>query len=378
MLLLIPYRADVPVDHRPWGTLGLIAFTIGVAVVLGFPDRPTGEGPFINALVLAFGTLNPLQWVTSVFVHLDWVHVLVNMLFLWWFGLAVEGLIGWRRFVPLYVATGALAGGVTQILMLGADGGGAAGASGAIFGMMAVAALWAPRNTFSSFILFFVFVRWTEISVLGLAMIFVVLELLSALLIRFSMSSEVMHLLGAGSGLVIGVWMLRKDWVDSGGWDWFSLRRGRRVTRPGVAAPAPPGPTPTPTAAAQALVRVREALDRGAATGADSAYRAALAAEPAFALPRAELWRLIGSLERAGACDAAIDRSEEFLKTYPDDVAARLQLATMLLRAKRPRRALEHLATMHEAPLTLSQQEALAALEAEARGSAKSPGLELE
>ncbi|MFI5403104.1 MAG: rhomboid family intramembrane serine protease, partial [Planctomycetota bacterium] len=140
MLLLLPYKAHAPVDYRPWGTVGLIVFTIAVAALLGFPgDLGDADAPFVNALVLRFGTLNPIQWATSVFVHLDEAHIASNMLFLWWFGLVVEGLIGWKRFVPLYVAIGTLSSGLTQILMLGADGGGAAGASGAIFGLMAIA-----------------------------------------------------------------------------------------------------------------------------------------------------------------------------------------------------------------------------------------------
>jgi hypothetical protein len=75
--------------------------------------------------------------------------------------------------------------------------------------------------------------------------------------------------------------------------------------------------------------------------------------------------------------DAAIERSEELLEAYPDAAAARLALAATLLHAKRPGRALDHLAALDRAPLTLAQQERRAALEAEARGSLGT-GLELE
>ncbi len=210
-------------------------------------------------------------------------------------------------------------------------------------------------------------------SVAGFALFFVAMNLLFALLVGFSMSSEIVHLLGAGAGIALGTWMLRKGWVDTGGWDWFSLRRGRPATIvPGPGAAPKPKETP-----ANALVAIRDALEEGNTIAADSRYASARKADAAFALPRDDFLRRVEALGRTNAPDAAIERMEEFVRAHPDSSGpVRLTLARLLVQAKRPRRALEHLA--HLQPSSDAQAEAKAALEAEARAALGASGLELE
>jgi hypothetical protein len=50
----------------------------------------------------------------------------------------------------------------------------------------------------------------------------------------FRPSSALLHLLGLGAGLPVGIVMLRRGWVDCEGWDWFS-RRARRPPQVGSA-----------------------------------------------------------------------------------------------------------------------------------------------
>jgi hypothetical protein len=66
---------------------------------------------------------------------------------------------------------------------------------------------------------------------------------------------------------------------------------------------------------------------------------------------------------------------EEYLHAYPEG-PVRVTLIRLLLRAKRPQRALDHLAALD--PSTDTQREAKSALEAEARAALGSSGLELE
>src|SRR5579862_4155845 len=87
---------------------------------------------------LQFGQgLHPLQWITNNFLHADILHLVGNMFFLWGFGLVVEGKLGWWRFLLLYLTMGAIYGFIIQAVMLGAHGA-ALGASGVIFGLMAI------------------------------------------------------------------------------------------------------------------------------------------------------------------------------------------------------------------------------------------------
>jgi len=371
---ILPYRPEAPVDHFPWGTIVLIAINVVIAVVLGFPQPPAldAEGePLVNALTVKFGTINPVTWMTSVFVHFGWGHLFFNMISLWSFGLMAEGLLGWRFYVPAYLSIGTAVSAILQIAMLGADGGQAAGASGAIYGVMAMAALWAPQNKLETLIWIFPIVRTVEIPVFGFAAFFVGMDLLFAMFKGFSMGSEVAHLLGAGFGLAVATWMLRKGLVDTGGWDWFALRRGRPTRI--VAGPGPaPKPKETP---ADALTAIRNALEQGNAIAADARYAAARQAEPAFRLPRDDFLRLVEALARSNAPATAIERMEEYLTEHPEG-PVRLTLARLLLGAKRPRRAMEHLAAID--PASETQREAKAALESEARAALGGSALELE
>lgn len=367
-MLILPYRVDGPVDHRPWGTGAIIAANLLVAVLLGFP----GDGGTIDALTLKYGTLNPPTWITSSFVHYGWVHLVFNMIFLWWFGVVAEGLVGWRKFVPLYLAITAAVSAAVQILMIGAEGE-AAGASDGVFGTMAVAALWAPENKVESYVAVPLGgagpFRAIELTVKQLAAIYLFFELF-AVLLTFTMSSALIHLFGAAAGVGFGTWMLRKGLVDTGGWDWFALRRGR--PRNIVTSDTGPLPKESP---ADALRSIRETLESGNAIAADARYVAARKVDPAFALPREDLLRLVEALAGSNAPETAVDRAEEYLALHPD-VPVRLSLARLLLRTRRPGRALEHLAAID--PATEGQREAKAALEAEARADAGARGLELE
>ncbi|SFS84863.1 rhomboid family intramembrane serine protease [Saccharopolyspora flava] len=85
------------------------------------------------------------QWwrlVTSGFLHIGVVHLVMNMLALWVIGRDLELLLGRARFAAVYGLS--LLGGSTAVFLLGAGDSPVAGASGAVYGLMggiAVAAL---------------------------------------------------------------------------------------------------------------------------------------------------------------------------------------------------------------------------------------------
>ncbi len=81
------------------------------------------------------------QFVSYLFVHGTITHILFNMLFLWWFGAALESLWGTRRFLKYYFGTGVGAAViVAAVVLAGPDNyhlTPVVGASGAIFGLLA-------------------------------------------------------------------------------------------------------------------------------------------------------------------------------------------------------------------------------------------------
>ena len=71
--------------------------------------------------------------ITGAFLHASPIHILFNMLMLWWFGRSLEALLGPGRFLGLYLAS-ALAGSAGALLLTPNDP--TVGASGAVFGIL--------------------------------------------------------------------------------------------------------------------------------------------------------------------------------------------------------------------------------------------------
>ncbi len=231
-MLPIPLRVMDGGDTVPWATIGLIVVNVLVfGVSLGADPEETAQW------MLVFGELDPLQWVTSLFLHGGWLHLAFNMLFLWIFGIVVEGVAGAPRFLALYISAGALESMVTQFLMLdalpieGGEGGprGALGASGAVFGTVAAALLWAPRTRIEGVLFLGLRAIPFGASVLLFAVLYLLAELARWALADFETSSELMHLLGAAVGWSLAWVMLRLGWVDTGGWDLFSAKSRRKA-----------------------------------------------------------------------------------------------------------------------------------------------------
>jgi membrane associated rhomboid family serine protease len=145
---------------RP-STFTFVFLAINVFIFLLMNSAAPG-GVENNEVLIAYGAkknslINAGEWwrfVTPVFLHTSWIHLLVNMYSLFVLGPYVEKLYGSARFVFFWVATG-VAGVVASYLAAaygmrrGADGvlggflfsGGdnpAAGASGALFGLVGV------------------------------------------------------------------------------------------------------------------------------------------------------------------------------------------------------------------------------------------------
>jgi len=221
--MLIPYSTDAPLYHFPWVTIGLISVNVAASVAcLVFLDGDWG------LWMLEFGRLRPHQWLTSNFVHFGLLHLIGNMLFLWGFGIVVEGKLGWWRMLVVYLGVGVIECAVTQVAMLMAQEGGAGGASGAISALMVMCILWAPLNNAQVvFVFHFYFIRTFNAPYWALAGFFVGYDVLMVLVNGFSMSTSLLHLLGAMIGAGVGVAMLTFRLVDCERWDLFSVIVGR-------------------------------------------------------------------------------------------------------------------------------------------------------
>lgn len=330
-MFFFPYSTDAPIFFFPRATIGLI-----VANVLVFIFEVTGTIPIDSWMLVHRQGLHPHQWVTSAFLHGDVFHLLSNMFFLWGFGLIVEGKIGWWKYLAVYMGIAVGQNAFEQVVMLySADlgPGGSLGASTAIFGLLAMAWIWAPRNVVSFFIFIFPMFFFTfDVPILGFGAFFMGWELLKLMLIDFAMSSELLHMTGALPGLVVGVAMLKLDLVDCEGWDLFTVIAGREGTA------SPPWRDPQAEQARQHrefLRRQREEaqqqVTRFLANGQTQAALT-LARKMRLTLPQHDLIRAINGMIRAGNYNPALLLIEEYLARFTQHGSAiRLKQAHILL-----------------------------------------------
>jgi membrane associated rhomboid family serine protease len=90
-------------------TLALIAVNLLVFVFEYSLGSPT-----LNAFIEYYGLVPDHFQVsrvfTSMFLHGGWLHVLLNMWFLWIFGDNIEDLLGHAKYLVFYLLCGAVAG----------------------------------------------------------------------------------------------------------------------------------------------------------------------------------------------------------------------------------------------------------------------------
>lgn len=85
----------------------------------------------------------PWQLLTSAFLHANLLHLSLNMFALFMFGRDVEGALGSRRFLLLYLVA-ILTAAITQLVV--ASAGPTVGASGGVFGVLLAFGWLFPRS----------------------------------------------------------------------------------------------------------------------------------------------------------------------------------------------------------------------------------------
>lgn len=394
--MLIPYSTDAPLYHWPIATVTLIVVNAVVFVplaMLGAAEFEQHVGPWL----LSHGDgLHPLQWITSNFIHGGIIHLLGNMFSLWAFGLVVEGKLGWWRFLLVYLGIGVVQCALEQTLALGASGGSSFGASAIIYGLMTISLVWAPRNEVSCL---FLWRRVTmfEIPIVSLTGILLAIEVVTTFFVGMTLSSQVLHFMGAGLGFAVGAAMLKLHWVDCENWDLFSIWAGRHTQtlseqtedthqelqklidreRSGGRRAAPVRPQPVPPVVPTPAPPVKTSLEdvrHLIATGQPQvAYRLHLAmaqASRGWMLPEPELLRIIGALQQQGQWSESIPPMVEYIRARgPREPQVRLKLAEVLLESQcRPAQALRVLQKLE--PNALSPEERASAVRLRERAEA--------
>ena len=218
--MLIPWNTDVPIYHFPFVTIALIVINSCAFFVTLQIEEP-------ELWMLAFGDgLHPVQWVSSAFMHADIMHLVGNMIFLWGFGLVIEGKLGWWCFALVYLGLATIESAIVQACMQHQPGY-ALGASAAINGLLAMSLIWAPRNEINCIGIFGFRIMHLDIPILVFVSLYVGWELVEAWLGDFAISSPMLHLAGALPGFALGIVLLKLGAVDCENWDIFAVIDGR-------------------------------------------------------------------------------------------------------------------------------------------------------
>ncbi len=119
---MIPIRDTAPCHSTPWVTWGLMTLCIIIFVVMQIlPEQLSYRLVYLYGMVpvrysnpqWAFSFGLPfdgyLSFFTSLFLHGNWWHLIINMLFMWIFGDNVEDRMGRVRFLIFYVLCGLFA-----------------------------------------------------------------------------------------------------------------------------------------------------------------------------------------------------------------------------------------------------------------------------
>ena len=153
---MFPIRDTIPSRHLPIATWTLIALNLFFFFrELMLPPAAADQLMYLFGIVPARFT-DPdwasevgfpstyLPFLTTMFLHGGWLHVIGNMWALWIFGDNVEDRMGPIRFVFFYLACGVAAGIIHVVTNPGSQVP-AIGASGAIAGVMAAYFVLYPR-----------------------------------------------------------------------------------------------------------------------------------------------------------------------------------------------------------------------------------------
>ncbi|NIM47198.1 MAG: rhomboid family intramembrane serine protease [Candidatus Aenigmarchaeota archaeon] len=154
---MFPIKDNIPSRSFPIITVSLIVIT----VFIFFLENLLGD-PFILKYALIptkvdiFSPITLLPFLTSIFLHAGWLHLISNMWFLWIFGDNIEDKFGRFWFLVFYLFCG-LAAGIIQYTFIYNIDIPNLGASGAIAGVLGAYFLIFPRAKIHTLVFIFFF-----------------------------------------------------------------------------------------------------------------------------------------------------------------------------------------------------------------------------
>lgn len=235
-MIIVPLSTDAPVYHYPWMTIAIGVLNIVAFFLTGKGFDENNELWKASVLHLGSHQMNPVEWATMNFVHYGYMHLLGNMFFLWGFGILVEGKIGAWKFLLVYMLIGITGGAVFQSSCYFISGMNvkAMGASLALFGLLSISLIWAPKNDVTYFYMVGYYLGVSEVSIMTFGFYYIAFQIFIGLFFLLILGlgfvililSQIGHLVGAAIGFAVGMFMLKKKLVDCENWDIIAVMKG--------------------------------------------------------------------------------------------------------------------------------------------------------
>jgi membrane associated rhomboid family serine protease len=148
--MLLPIGDDALTRRTPVVNFGIIAVNVIVFALVNVFPKDAATMRVITEHGLVPGDLKPHTFLTCMFLHGGWMHIIGNMWFLWVFGACLENRLGHFGYAVFYLVAGAGAS-AFYLLLTPRTLIPCVGASGAIFGVVAAYAVLYPRNKIKMF-----------------------------------------------------------------------------------------------------------------------------------------------------------------------------------------------------------------------------------
>ncbi len=176
---MIPLRALLLRKGTPVMTLALILVNV-LCFLFEMSQPPYLRNLFIEHYALVPDRLYLPAFITSMFLHGGWLHLIGNMWFLWVFGSHIEDAMGTGKFLLFYLISGVASAAVQFVTSLGSPVP-TIGASGAIAGVMGAFLILYPRARVVTLIFIFIFVTTYDLPAAVMLIYWFALQLLSGL-----------------------------------------------------------------------------------------------------------------------------------------------------------------------------------------------------
>lgn len=220
---MIPLRDHNPSHETPTVTYGLIA--INVLVFLYMTSLPADA---LNEFIYQFALIPALVWngeqmytyLTSMFLHGGFMHILGNMWFLYIFGDNIESHFGKVPFLLLYITCG-MAGSFAQVLLHTASIVPNLGASGAIAGILGAYLVFFPHARIETLVPFGFYSRIIILPAYYMLGYWIFFQILFGISSVPSAQADIggvayfAHIGGFVAGYGVAKYMQHKDWDES-------------------------------------------------------------------------------------------------------------------------------------------------------------------